>query len=156
MKLTINIPGIPQPKQSIRARIINTKAGKSFIHTYQKKEVVENERSIKMIIMEQLPNGFMPIQGGIRVKKLHYIFPPVSSLKKAEINHINAGGFIPKTTKPDLTDNLNKGLFDAMQGIVFINDSQICSMNNLEKSYGQTPGIKLELETLDESSLFNN
>lgn len=155
MKLTLSIPGIPQPKQSVRARIINTKSGKSFIHTYQKKEVVENERSIKMIILEQLPSGFTPFNKGIKVKKLHYIFPPISSLKKNDMKIIYEGGIIHKTTKPDLTDNLNKGLFDSMQGIVFLNDSQICEMNDVKKYYGLTPGIIIELEEIDMPNLFN-
>jgi Holliday junction resolvase RusA-like endonuclease len=155
MKLTLSIPGIPQPKQSVRARIIKTKTGKSFIHTYQKKEVVENERSIKMIILEQLPPGFTPFSKGIKVMKLHYIFPPISSLKRHEYKILIEGGIFYKTTKPDLTDNLNKGLFDSMQGIVFMNDSQICEMNDVKKYYGLTPGILIEMEEIETPNLFN-
>ncbi len=148
MIIKLTIPGIPQPKQSVRARISKSKLGKSFVQTYQSTEVKENERSIKMIIKEQLPPGFIPLSKGIRINRLNYIFPPISSLRKAEKYLIDRGGIVHKTTKPDLTDNLNKGLFDAMQGIVFLNDSQICEMNNVKKFYGPTPGIIIELEEL--------
>jgi len=50
-----------------------------------------------------------------------------------------------KTTKPDL-DNLEKMLWDAMEGIVFINDSLICEKHNVIKTYGDTPGYSIILE----------
>lgn len=146
--MLLTIPGIPKPKQSMRARILTAKSGKSFIHAYQKKEVVENERNIRMIIKEQLPSDFIPFTKGVRISTLHYLFPPVSSLKKSELEKIKNGEIVHKTTKPDLTDNLNKGLFDAMQGIVFLNDSQVCEMNDVKKYYSFTPGIIITIEEL--------
>lgn len=149
MKLNLIIPGIPQPKQSVRARIVHAASGKSFVQTYQKKEVKENERNIKLMIIDQLPMGFVPFSKGIKINKLHYVFPPTSSLKRSEMRSIIAGEIVHKTTKPDLTDNLNKGLFDAMQGIVFLNDSQVCEMNDVKKYYGTTPRIEIEIEQIE-------
>ena len=51
-----------------------------------------------------------------------------------------------KTTKPDITDNLAKMLFDCLEGIVYINDSQICEMYDVKKIYGFQPGIYLTIE----------
>jgi len=45
---------------------------------------------------------------------------------------------IYKTTKPDLVDNLMKGLFDAMKGVVFIDDALVCKTET-EKIYGLVP-----------------
>jgi Holliday junction resolvase RusA-like endonuclease len=115
---------------------------------YQPKEIEENERSIKMIVREQLPVGFVPFRKGVIVHRLHYVFPPISTLKKSEKLLIEHGGIVHKTTKPDLTDNLSKSTFDSMQGIVFLNDSQICEMNNVKKYYGTKPGIIIELEEI--------
>ena len=148
MKLSLFIPGIPKPKQSFRARVMKSKSGKSFVHTYQTKEVVQQEKNIQIIVKEQLPKEFKIMENGIAVTKLWYIFLPITSMKKAYKEIINNGGYLIKTTKPDLTDNLNKGLFDALQGVLYLNDSQICSMDNVRKVYGKEPGIILELEEI--------
>lgn len=139
------IPGIPKPKQSARFRIAKFGTGKQFIQSYQPKEIVEEERSIRLVIKEQLPKDFVILKGEVVVTKLHYVFPPLSNFSQRLRNEISAGKIIYKTTKPDLTDNLNKGLFDAMQGIIFLNDSQICELNNVKKFYGYDPRTEIEL-----------
>ncbi len=144
-KLNITIPGTPKPKQSARFRTFKS-GNKNFVQSYQSKEVKENERSIKMIVLEQLPKDFTIHKGAIIVSKLYYLFPPIKSLKKWQKDFIESGGIVPKTTKPDLTDNLSKGLFDALEGIVFVNDSQICCTLNSLKGYNNRPRIELELE----------
>jgi len=53
-----------------------------------------------------------------------------------------------KVTKPDLSDNLNKMVFDAMNNLVFKDDSQIVLMENVRKFYGLTPKIIIYLEEL--------
>jgi Holliday junction resolvase RusA-like endonuclease len=146
--IKLTIPGIPQPKQSSRFRIAKMNNGRSIPVSYQTKEVKDNERSIKMIINEQLPQDFKPFTKGVIVKKLHYVFPPLKTASKQQLFLIDCGQIIYKTTKPDLTDNLQKGLFDAMEGIVFMNDSQVCSIYDLKKYYGYNPRIEIELEEL--------
>jgi Holliday junction resolvase RusA-like endonuclease len=90
------------------------------------------------------------MQGGIIINRLHYVFPPPKSIKKSLLHQIEGGGIVPKTTRPDLTDNLQKGLIDSMHGIVFLDDSQICEMNNVKKYYGLRPRIEIELEEIKE------
>ena len=148
MKINLVIPGIPQPKQSARFRAVKN-GNKSFVKSYQKKEVKENERNIKYEIRSQLPVGFIPFQNGIKVNKLHYIFPPLKGFSKKKMQEIVDGAIIYKDTKPDLTDNLQKGLFDAMEGLVFLNDSQVCELNNVKKYYGFQPRIEIELEEVN-------
>ena len=152
MKLKFIIPGIPQAKQSARFRIAG-QGNKRFIMSYQKKEVKDEERSIKLIIKEQLPAGFQMLTCGVRITKLHYIFPPLKTFNKKIMWQLQQGQIVPKTTKPDLSDNLNKGLFDAMQGIVFANDSQVYEMDNLRKYYGLEPRTEVEIEFNDASDL---
>lgn len=146
--LNLFIPGIPKPKQSARFRTV--KAGKkTFVQSYQTKAVKEEERSIKMIIKEQLPEDFICHDGPIEVASLKFSFPPVSSLRSAEKKMIQNGLDIPKITKPDLTDNLAKGLFDAMEGIVYTNDSKIFHVRKSLKVMSNTPGIKIKLLLFD-------
>ena len=143
MKLSLSIIGEPKPKQS--ARFYNADP---FIKSYQSAKVKENESNIRMQVLDQLPADFTLTSKPIRVTKLHYVFAPIKSLKKSDLKAMAAGELIYKATKPDLTDNLNKGLFDALQGIIYANDSQIISLDDVKKIYGQRPRIDIELEIL--------
>jgi len=150
-RISLFIPGVPQPKQSARFRIIKPMNGKAFVGSYQTKEVKETEKTIRSIVISQLPKGFQPFTKGINITKLHYSFPPLKSFSKKILARINSGEEIIKTTKPDLTDNLNKGVFDALQGLIYLNDSQICGLDNCKKFYSNMPGISLIMEEITES-----
>lgn len=146
MKLKLKILGTPQPKQSVRSRIAKTKTGKSFVHHYQTEEIKRTEKNMAFDVKSQLPEGFIPYAGALMVKVL-FVFPPLKGFTKAKMNAISAGSTIYKTTKPDLTDNLMKGTMDALNGIVFTDDSVIAKVESA-KVYGLVPRIELEFETL--------
>lgn len=164
MKIKLFIPGEPKPKQSARFRIAGKNGAKQFIQKYQSAEVKNDENNIRVSVTNQLPENFIPFSNPVRVCKLHYIFPPLSNFPKRKLdilgrqaaamqskNHISLApeeDYIFKSTKPDLTDNLNKGLFDALEGIIFHNDSQVCDMQDVKKYYGLKPGIIIELEEI--------
>ena len=141
MKLII--VGEPKGKQSAKFR----RMGK-FVKSYQPSHVVENENNIRYQVIQQLPKDFVIWTGGIRVKRLWYVFTPPKSMRKSMLKIINIGEYVYKETKPDLTDNLNKSLFDAMQGVVYANDSQICEMIDVKKVYGKQPRIEIEMEEI--------
>lgn len=143
MKLHFEIIGEPRPKQS--ARFYHT--GK-FIKSYQTQKVKNEESNVKMQVIAQLPAGFAITRNAIRVTKLHYVFLPPKSMRKSVLKAIQAGELVYKATRPDLTDNLNKGVFDALQGIIYANDSQIISLDNVKKIYGLRPRVEIELEIL--------
>ena len=163
MIIELFIPGIPKPKQSMRTGVVynrstgdpiiyrNKNTGRRQVLTqqYQKKEVKENERSIQLVAKEQLPPGFTPTDKPIIVTRLIYSFPPIKSLNKAQRQAIEEGHVVLKHTKPDLTDNLSKGLFDALQGIVYMNDSQICEMSEVWKEYSSRPGTTVHFRILE-------
>ncbi len=146
MKLEITVLGIPQPKQSARFRVQKF-GNKTFVKSYQKKEVVENERNFAFDAKSQLAEDFQPFSGPLKVSAT-YIFPPLKSFSKSKLNALASGSIIFKDTKPDLTDNLNKAVFDALEGIVYINDSQICQIQS-RKIYGTVPRIDLVFEVLN-------
>lgn len=76
-----------------------------------------------------------------------------SKLKKKQM----ANGLIAHACKPDL-DNLVKFICDAMEGIIFKNDSQIVEMH-LKKIYSEKPGTFariLPLADTKESLLYEN
>lgn len=132
---------IPKPKQSFRVAVKNNKIVK---FTDSKIKYYEND--LKNQIKKQLPTGHKLIEDAIKVTHILYVFPVRKTEKKQNICMIDSGNYLLKTTKPDLSDNLQKALFDAMEGIVYKNDSQICIIENIKKVYGTTPRIEIELE----------
>jgi Holliday junction resolvase RusA-like endonuclease len=139
MMLKLKILGVPMAKQSFRF----TRSGRK----YQPAEVGRYENNIQAQIISQLPENWEPFAGPVKVVTLVYTFLYLKSQKRYATEKI----LIPKTTKPDLTDNLNKSLFDAMQSIVYVNDSQVWAMDDVKKIYGPIPGIDLVMELYNES-----
>jgi len=135
--LSFTILGVPFAKQSFRF----TRTG----HKYQPAKVINNEQNVRLQVINQLPKPFKPFSKQIEVLYITFVFPAPKSLKKADRIKIESGELIPKTTRPDATDNLIKGTIDAMKGIVFTDDSIIWRMNNISKVYGQTPCIMIEM-----------
>ena len=143
--MKFKILGVPQPKQSTRFRVQKF-GNKTFVKTYQTAEVVKNERNIAFDVKSQLPAGFIPFDCALKAKVL-YVFPPLKGFSKGKMNALSTGEKIYKDTKPDLQDNLNKGLFDALEGVVYLKDSCICKVES-EKIYGLVPRIEIEFEEL--------
>ena len=145
MTLQLEFPGIPFSKQSSRSRIVQGK-GRAFVHHYQSAKVKQGERNITAMAVTQLPDGFEPFSGPVIVEDITFVFPPRKSEKKSTLSLIESGQMVYKTTKPDLTDNLQKGVFDALEGIVYLNDSQICEVQAVRKIYGKHPGIYMTIK----------
>lgn len=159
MILKLEIPGTPTPKQSVRANPVydrnglpviydDRKSGKRrvLIKYHQPKEIKQKERYIAFVIKHQLPENFQILNGPIFIRRLDYIFPPLRSFSQKKYSEIARGRIYHKTTSPDITDNLAKMLFDVMEGIIYLNDSQVCEMASVRKIYGLKPGIYLTIE----------
>ncbi|HCK98716.1 MAG TPA: hypothetical protein DHW42_01230 [Candidatus Marinimicrobia bacterium] len=130
--------GKPFAKQSTRF----TCSG--FAYTPAKIKTAEN--NIRAQAIQQLPKGFVLFQGEIFITKCHFIFVPPKSMRKRDLKKIKDGEIVYKKTRPDLTDNLFKGLIDSLSGIVFSDDSRIVAMDNVKKYYGFVPRIELEIQ----------
>jgi Holliday junction resolvase RusA-like endonuclease len=50
--------------------------------------------------------------------------------------------------KPDI-DNLLKGFFDALNGVLFVDDNQIFEIGKVKKIYSESPGIQFSIETVE-------
>lgn len=138
MKINLEIPLRAVPHQSVRM----TRSG----HSYQPKRVVDYKDAVEEMVRSQLPDHFSIIPKGtpIAISKLHYQFEipkSWSKKKKAEAHWM--------TSRPDLHDNLNKALFDALEGVVWEADQNVVSMNNLQKTYGEINNITIEIQCLN-------
>lgn len=128
-------------KQSSRQTVIGGR-----IHNYQPKRVIDKTNWIIIQAKAQLPDGFVPFDAPLEVLKLIFVFPPVTGMSKKIINAINAGDIVYKAKKPDLVDNLKKNFFDALNGIIYIDDRLIVRECETMKIYGLTPRIEVEFQ----------
>ena len=150
------IEGQPNTKQSVRivartdkqgnAQYDYTAEGKKKIKMakFQDKDQMNKETYVKWCIKGQLPFGFELWNGPIAVLKLHYIFYP----PKKYLSQVENKEFIYVQTKPDMTDNLNKLVFDAMKKIVYVDDNQVVVMNDVCKFYGLQPKTVIHLQQI--------
>ena len=77
------------------------------------------------------------------INKIHYQFEIPKSWsrkKKAEAHWM--------TSRPDLHDNLNKALFDALEGVIWEADHNVVKIENMEKYYGEYNLITMEIQCL--------
>lgn len=138
IKLEINIK--PTPHQSVRV----TRTGR----TYQPKKIIDYKSQVAQAVRKQLPDGFLAIKSDsqIHITKLHYVFeyPKSFSKRKKESKEI-----IFKHTKPDLHDNLNKALFDALEGVVWQRDQNVVAIDDMKKYYGSQDKIIIHAQCLN-------
>jgi len=145
-KLSLVIPGEPMTKQSTRI-FYNKHTGR--IGTYTDMETRTGQNSIRTNVMAQLPSGFQVWTGPIIVTRLWYVFPYTQKSRTSQLFKLKHQEHAWKHTRPDLTDNLNKGLFDALEDLVYDNDSRIVCMMDVRKIYGPEPKTILEMELGD-------
>jgi Holliday junction resolvase RusA-like endonuclease len=134
-KLTFKLNIRPMPHQSVRF-------GRNGIK-YKPKKIVDYQNYVRRLVQDQLPEDFFMIPSGadIHIKELtyEYEYPKSWSKKRKQ-------GKIYKTTKPDLQDNLNKAFLDSLEGLVYEQDQNIVSINNLQKVWSDKDRITLTLE----------
>ena len=134
-KLCLEIRGIPKAKQSFKYTRTGIK--------YRPAGVTKEQDSIRAQTLSQLPPEFKPFTGPVTMQVV-FKFPPLKGMNKKIREQISNNGIVPKTTKPD-QDNLVKLLNDALEGIVYLKDSQVWKLTSM-KIYGDTPGISIVVE----------
>lgn len=141
-RITLNFDTRPKAKQS--GRIGKKINGKSFMYADDKVKIYET--NILIEALSQRPNGFKKLCGPLFAKVV-YRFPIPKSFSKETKQLINEGRKVYKITVPDLTDNINKGLFDALAGSFYKNDCQVAKFI-AEKVFSENPGITLIMKEL--------
>jgi len=141
MLLYLKFSGEPKAVQSFRF----TRAGRK----YQPKEVVEWKNWIKLQALRRIEEirGFEKFTGPVSVT-VNFVFPPLKSFSKKKMATLVAGEKIYKTTKPDLSDNLMKGLIDALSGIIWDRDQQIVEVVSM-KVYGLEAKTEVWVKEID-------
>lgn len=138
-RIELYFPGEPKAVQSFRF----TKEGRRF----QPKATTDWKGYIRLAALEQLPQDFRLLDCPLALS-VGFAFPPLAAFPKVKRAALEAGAMLWKSTRPDLTDNLMKGLCDALTGIVWIDDARICKVASA-KTYSLEPGITVIVEPLE-------
>ena len=135
------VPGKPQGKA--RARTVRMPNGYTRSFTPDKTVLYENLIKSCFIEAEARQNGIFPLETGtpVQMDLTAYFKPPVSqSLKKQRLMIMNE---IQPLKKPDM-DNIVKVVADALNGLAYHDDTQICYLT-ATKIYSKTEGLKVRI-----------
>lgn len=150
-KISFVVQGAPQQKERARTRIVYKDAkarampninaaitqlkADSFSVMYTPKNTVAFQNFVKSIAIENAPPK--PLTGALKANYCFFLQRP-QSLPAKIVHH---------TKKPD-KDNLEKSVSDALEGVIYERDAQICE-GHVTKMYG-TPRVDIVIEELPE------
>lgn len=103
-------------------------------------KTVAYESTVRLFASQAL-GGRPPIAGPFQTNMHITMGVPASWSKKKRAAAL-AGQVLP-TTKPDI-DNVVKAVFDALNGVTWVDDVQCCSVC-VAKRYGETPGVHVQV-----------
>ena len=138
--IEFTIYGDPKPKKRHRSRVIKSKFGKPYAMTYPDPDGVSEENYIKLAASQNFKEPI--ITGPIELELSFGCRVPKSWSKKKQDEVTN--GFIKHTSKPDL-DNLIKCVKDALNGVVWLDDSQVHNII-ASKFYIHKPQTYIKIE----------
>ena len=104
--------------------------GKGFVYTPTKTKVYEKS----VADMAKIQFNKKPLVGPLKIEVVFYLKKPKSVKRKYPV------------VKPDL-DNLEKGLYDALEGIVYVGDQQIVT-HTTSKWYANEGRIEVFIKEL--------
>lgn len=137
MKIQFTIPGNPVPKA--RPRV--TRTG----HTYTPKKTADYEKLVQIYAKQEMAiQQLNPTTEAVRLTVEAFFPIPASWTKAKKEKALN--GDLKHTSKPD-SDNLIKAVQDALNGIVYKDDSQIVSVSG-SKAYSSEPKVEVTVETV--------
>lgn len=140
MKISFSIPGEPIAKA--RARVFfNKRANKVMAFTPTKTASFEN--FVKLIAADEWPRPPMP---GPIVMTIRIYKSTPKGFSKKKVNQAENGDIRP-ITRPDC-DNYLKSISDALNNLVYKDDSQIISVH-VHKFYSALPRTEIEIEEID-------
>lgn len=133
--VSFKVDGVPVAKGRPKFRSLG-----KFVSTYTPKKTKEYEELVA-IKARQAMGETEPLETPIRAF-LHFYLPiPVSYSKKRTQACLD--GSEKHTKKPD-ADNAAKSVLDAMNGICYVDDSQIVDLH-VHKRYGAEPHVEIVL-----------
>ena len=140
MGVHLVIEGVPHPQLRPRA----TRIGNS-IRLYDPKTTSDYKKYVKLTAKQQWEGK--PLDCPLVVEMDVYRQIPKSTSKKRR--KLKNERVIRPVVKPDVT-NYAKGIEDALNGIVYKDDSQIVELT-IRKFYSDNPRVEIEIKKQEES-----
>ena len=139
MNIEFTIPGTPvakgRPKFARRG---------AFVTAYSPEKTVSYENLVKVVASQAMKSS-PPTKEAVSVDVWLFVTPPASWSKKKTEQALHQ--YIQPTSKPDI-DNVVKGLFDAMNGIVFADDKQVVCLT-VKKMYSDIARARVTVKLLE-------
>ena len=129
------IPGSPVAKGRPRFRAI-----KKFVSTYTPKKTLLAEKNIRECFKQQHPEWEKPLNTPISLT-VKFLMPIPTSLSKKKQAALKLS---PHTKKPDM-DNLAKTVCDALNGVVWEDDSQVYMIKAIKAYACEEPCTLVEI-----------
>jgi Holliday junction resolvase RusA-like endonuclease len=129
--LDIRIFGLPVPQGRPRARAFQHQ-GATRVSVYDPATSRDWKRTVLAQVLPQKPAA--PVEGPL-VMALTFFLPRPKTLPRREHFHVK---------RPDCS-NLLKAVEDALNGIVYRDDSQIVKLD-IVKEYSPAPGVQIRIE----------
>lgn len=133
--MTVEFTVLGVPKGKGRPRF--TKTG----HAYTPQDTRDYETLVRKCYLEQCGN--VMLQSGIRMELLIFVPIPKSTPRTRRCKMLS--GEIRPLTKPD-NSNVLKGIEDALNGIAYIDDKQICDHDGIHRYYSENPRVEVTLK----------
>jgi len=133
--------GEPVAQGRGRATVVN---GKVIVYDPAKSR--EFKRLVKYVAQAHVPENL--ITSAIILTVRAYISIPKNFSKKKR--ELALSGELRPVTKPDIK-NIIAGVEDALEGVIYKNDSQIVEYGASGKWYGDPPRVEVELATVEGS-----
>lgn len=135
--ITIRVSGIPVGKGRPRF------SGRTFspVKVYTPERTANYEEQIRLSYLEQAGN--QRFEKGIPLKiSIRALFPIPKSASKKRAEMLRSGQ-IMHTHRPD-ADNIAKAVLDALNGLAFHDDAQICELR-VSKAYSDSPATEISI-----------
>lgn len=141
--LRFTVPGAPVPTARAGRRF-NPKTGRTHSFTPKRTRIFQN--LVRMAFIESYPR-FEPVACGVRIYA-HFYMPIPASMRSAIRRKAEADEeSVPHIKKPD-GKNMRWGIEDALEGVLYNNDSQIWAYGDA-KTYSSRPRTEIEISIYD-------
>jgi Holliday junction resolvase RusA-like endonuclease len=141
--VTISLAGPPVPKGRPRFRYVQPKGRPGFVTVYTPKETEDYEKALAWKGKGAMA-GRAPLEGPL-VACIYAMLPVPKSWSIKKRDAALSGAMRP-VSKPDW-DNYGKIASDALNKVVYLDDSQIVTALVM-KEYCENPGLIVEIYTL--------
>lgn len=145
-QISFFVPGTPVPKGSAKA-FVNKYTGRAQVMQDNRDKQKPWASDIAYHASQEYKGA--PFTGPVKIG-LHFVMPRLKGHfgtgKNSET--LKPGAPIWHISKPDL-DKLIRCVKDALTGVIWKDDSQVCKIGETTKQYGERPGVFISVCAID-------